>query len=77
MKIRLLTVLSSALLMLASGCVPEELLLRRDLEKDTAVAIAAILPLTGGNKRYGEKMLEGLKQYFVCTRTKKKGERCH
>ena len=60
MKIRLLTVLSSALLMLASGCVPEELLLRRDLEKDTAVAIAAILPLTGGNKRYGEKMLEGL-----------------
>lgn len=60
MKIRLFTVLSAALLMLASGCVPEELMLRRDLEKDTGVAIAAILPLTGGNKRYGEKMLEGL-----------------
>ena len=50
MKIRLFTVLSAALLMLASGCVPEELMLRRDLEKDTGVAVAAILPLTGGNK---------------------------
>ena len=60
MKIRPFTVLSAALLMLVSGCVPEELLLRRDLEKDTSVTIAAILPLTGGNERYGKKMLEGL-----------------
>lgn len=60
MKIRLFCILSSALLMLASGCVPEELRLRRDLEKDTCVNIAAILPLTGSNKSYGEEMLEGL-----------------
>lgn len=60
MKIRLLCILSSALLMLASGCVPEELRLRRDLEKDTCVNIAAILPITGSNKSYGAEMLEGL-----------------
>lgn len=60
MKIRLFTILSSALLIFAAGCVPEELKLRRDLEKDTSVAIGAILPLTGGNKRYGDKMLEGI-----------------
>ena len=60
MKIRLLSILSSALLIFASGCVPEELRLRRDLEKDTCVNIGAILPLTGSNKRYGDKMLEGI-----------------
>ena len=60
MKIRLFALLSLATLFLASGCVPEELRLRRDLENDTCVNIAAILPLTGSNKRYGDKMLEGL-----------------
>ena len=59
MKIRLLKILPLAALLLA-GCVPEELRLRRDLENETSVTIGAILPLTGSNKRYGEKMLEGL-----------------
>ena len=60
MKIRLFSILSSALLILASGCIPPELMLRRNIEKDTCVNIGAILPLTGNNKRYGDKMLEGL-----------------
>ena len=60
MKIRMTGLLSLAVLLLAAGCVPEELMLRRNLEKDTCVNIGAILPLSGGNKRYGEKMLEGL-----------------
>ena len=60
MKIRLFAILSLMVLFLASGCVPEELRLRRDLENDTCVNIGAILPLTGSNKRYGDKMLEGL-----------------
>jgi len=60
MKIRLLGLLSLCAMLFVSGCVPEELRLRRDLEKDTCVNIGAILPITGSNKRYGEKMLEGL-----------------
>ena len=59
MKVRLLKVLPLAALLI-SGCVPEELRLRRDLEHETSVTIGAILPLTGHNKRYGGKMLEGL-----------------
>lgn len=44
-----------------TGCVPEELKLRRDLERDTSVKIGAVLPLTGSNRRYGLKMLDGLR----------------
>ena len=60
MKIRLFSILSAALLLFCAGCVPEELMLRRDLEKDTCVTIGAILPLTGSNRHYGDKMLEGI-----------------
>ena len=59
MKIRLLNLLVPAVLLFA-GCVPESMRLRRPPENDRTVTIGAILPLTGHNKRYGEKMLEGL-----------------
>ena len=44
-----------------SGCVPAELKLRRDLESETAIRIGALLPLTGANRQFGMKMLEGIR----------------
>ena len=58
---RYLPLLTVLVLFLLAGCVPEELMLRRDLEKDRTVKIGAVLPLTGSNQRYGLKMLEGLR----------------
>ena len=59
MKIFLLNLAVLGMFLLG-GCVPEELMLRRDLETETKVRIGAVLPLTGSNRRYGLKMLEGL-----------------
>ena len=58
---KILTLLSLSSLLLLPGCVPEELMLRRDLETERSVRIGAVLPLTGSNQRYGLKMLEGLR----------------
>ncbi len=58
---RYLPLLTVLVLFLLAGCVPEELMLRRDLENDRTVKIGAVLPLTGSNQRYGLKMLEGLR----------------
>ena len=44
-----------------SGCVPEELRLNRDPELETAIRIGALIPLTGANRQYGMKMLEGIR----------------
>ena len=60
MKVFLLNLAVLALL-LVGGCVPEELMLRRNLETETSVRVGAVLPLTGSNQRYGLKMLEGLR----------------
>lgn len=60
MKKRIFPLLTVLMLTL-TGCVPEELMLRRNPELDTSVKIGAILPLTGPNRRYGLKMLDGLR----------------
>ena len=61
MKTRFFMVLTALALFLA-GCVPEELKLRRgDLEEETVIRIGAVLPLTGANRRYGLKMLSGIR----------------
>ena len=44
-----------------SGCVPEELRLNRAPELETAIRIGALLPLSGANRQYGMKMLEGIR----------------
>ena len=44
-----------------TGCVPEELRLNREPELETAIRIGALIPLTGANRQYGMKMLEGIR----------------
>ena len=60
MKRRTFYLLTLSALML-TGCVPEELRLRHNPDGDESVKIGAVLPLTGTNRRYGMKMLEGLR----------------
>ena len=47
--------------LLFSGCVPEELKLHREPELETTIRIGALVPLTGPNRQYGMKMLEGIR----------------
>ena len=51
----------TASVLLFTGCVPEELKLRCDPEVDTTVRIGALVPLTGANRQYGMKMLNGIR----------------
>ena len=59
--IKLFCAALAASALLFSGCVPEELKLHREPELETAIRIGAILPLTGANRQFGLKMLDGIR----------------
>ena len=55
-------ILTAALAVAGSGCVPEEMRLRYNPESaEPMVRIAAILPLSGDKRALGEQMLEGIR----------------
>ena len=58
---KLLCAAVAATTLFFTGCVPDELKLRCDPELDTTIRIGALLPLTGANRQFGMKMLEGIR----------------
>lgn len=60
MKLNTLYAAFFTALMLLTGCVPPEFMLRTDPEAKTPLVVAAILPVSGKNRIYAEQMSEGL-----------------
>ncbi len=61
MKLKFLMALVPVFIMMLTGCVPAELMLRVEPEAKTPLVVAAMLPISGKNHIYAEQMSEGLR----------------